>query len=125
MATTRDILMKVREDLTNPRHWTKGAVARDWVGTPLDAAWDPAGVAWCVSGAIWRRCHDIHPGMMETEASDRRLLSYLVQGDLIHTNAMERSLADFNDDPETHHRHILAAIDHTLDCLPPPEDAYA
>lgn len=50
-AEAIEILLKVRERIADPRHWTQGANARDTRGKAVGAR-NVAAVAWCVYGAV-------------------------------------------------------------------------
>ena len=113
--STRTILKKARETLEDPARWTKGCSARDDTGTALDASWDPSAVSWCLTGAIWSHSHALYP--------EDSHLARVTAHDAMHairavTPMEEDRLSEFNDHPNTTHRHILQILDHTIDCLP-------
>lgn len=51
IATDVDILRRARKRIENRRAWTKGQLARDAEGSPVDAR-SPAAVCFCAEGAI-------------------------------------------------------------------------
>ena len=112
MATANEVLKQVRATLDDPSHWTQNCSARDSFGRVLDCAWDKDATCWCLSGMIWKVSHDLIPGEMEPEASDRRVLAYKAMSALRCEMGTDSSIADFNDNVE--HRHVLEVLDRAI-----------
>lgn len=97
MTTPRDILVKARELIADPAHWTKGEFGRDAHGNGI-VPWleGRKPVCYCSLGAI------LTVGDSGDEAA--RVLE----------KHMRDSITRFNDDPKTTHADVLAAFDRAI-----------
>ena len=111
-SATTSLLEEAMQVLSDPKHWTKHCSARNHLTQPLDSAWDPDAVCWCVSGMIWKLAHDRFPSQMEPEASDKRLLAYDAMREIRRNigGDPEITITDWNDSEVTHHHHVLAVL---------------
>lgn len=111
----RELLTGIRELLAVPERWTKGWFARDKEWNPR-AADSPDATCWCLYGAAMKV-----GGAEGNQATGRLAISlrdcipaWCRRGELSY-------IAEFNDDPETTHEQIIAALDCAIAKLPPAE----
>lgn len=105
-----DILAGTRELLADPKHWTKGAAARDKPnGAPL-SLFHAEATCFCLTGAISRVTHD----MIGLEATIR--VSSLVKLAFKVPNRIpvDSLLEHWNDQEALSHSMMLAALDRAL-----------
>ena len=81
------------ELLAKPEHWTKGSYARDANGLPTEI-FGPSAVSFCLIGALKKCC------VLDGET---------ILDSLIKARGF-RSVADFNDRPNTTHDHVLSIL---------------
>jgi len=94
-------LVKVRELLSNPEHWTKHALAKDKnMGKVYPK--DPNAVCWCLVGAIEH--------FSEDEDEINQVIYFL--SDKIPPQYS--TIADFNDSEEIKHSNVLHILDKAL-----------
>lgn len=93
--------MTVRELLSDPERWTKGAWALNQAGAEVNAISSDA-KCWCLVGAI-SRCY-----RTDDEQQPIRDASAKVKALILDRHA---TIVDFNDSPKTTHADILAVLD--------------
>lgn len=99
MKTAKQILIEARAKIADPEHWTQGAFARNYTGSPCPARSGTA-VRWCAVGAVLVFSYE--EGLRQSRAAELAALH----------DAMERDIADFND---THtHEEVIAAFDRAI-----------
>lgn len=94
------VLKKVRALLSNPDRWTKGEMARNMFGAPIDPA-GPNVTCWCIMGAVHHETND-----------DPFLAGSAYQ--IVRAQLQGRSVSEFNDDPTTTHADIMAILDKAI-----------
>lgn len=98
----RDTLVRTRELLSDPSHWTKDAYARDEHGDTLLHTSRRA-VCWCLSGAV-----RIQPTYSGTEMHFlRRIVAEKHPG--------FGNVPAFNDSPSTTHAMVLELLDYAIE----------
>jgi len=96
MSNRLELLKKVREQLSDPKCWTRHAIARDKDDRALEFGDDPRAVCWCLVGAFEKVGGHIH--------SFSSMLAYLREG--------VGTLGPWND---THsHAEVLALLDRKI-----------
>ncbi|WP_037500667.1 DUF6197 family protein [Sphingomonas jaspsi] len=105
-----DLLIRVREILADPEHWTKDSFARDDNGYFIDPT-EPVARCFCLDGALIRAAHELHPEV--NTSNPYRFGEYRDAADRL-SNFAGRNHLQFNDDPETTHADVLALIDKAI-----------
>lgn len=100
------LLRAIRERLSSPHRWTKGALARTSSGKATGVETAEAS-CWCLQGALFAECSSSE--LDSAEDSVRRALHNTITAYTAFTN-----LAFFNDALDTTHKDVLAVIDLTL-----------
>ena len=127
--TTRELLLKAREIIAKPEHWSKGANCRDADGEPCHPSDDSKAVSWCLYGAVDRI------GLLLPEEGDEALARAHTVACRALTGVIERRKrgmlgrqytgpAGFNDAPETTHDDVLAVLDEAIEEAPEFEEQY-
>lgn len=97
--TTKEALIAMRELLSDPKRWTKGALGRDSHGEKISAKSDMT-VCWCLGGAALKigkvADYDLAMNALRKLCPDQGHLCGVVL---------------FNDDPSTTHADILRVLD--------------
>lgn len=65
-ANTKQVLIRARELIVNPEHWTREAQARNRVGTPVNALSSDA-YSFCAYGALVRVCGEMRIPIVEMD----------------------------------------------------------
>jgi len=113
---TREILLKARTLIADPKHWTKGEMARTQSGRPTTTT-SPTACQWCSVGAITKAAREVDPSY-DTNAcygamTGLRLVTREVMEKEGYQDDLRNNLAVFND---THtHAEILSAFDKAID----------
>jgi hypothetical protein len=101
--STKDVLVRAKELISDPARWTKGAMARDADGHPCDER-DPDAKCFCAYGAVRR-----------FDTKDLQAISFL------HYATREVSgfgcamfVDEFNDMQSTTHAKILQVFDKAI-----------
>ncbi|MDH7796409.1 MULTISPECIES: hypothetical protein [unclassified Beijerinckia] len=98
--TLLENLTKVRALLADPTKWTKGYLAKDESGNPTFAESSNA-ACYCMLGAI----------NSVASPEEQRDVKNAVR---FHIPTYDKSIADFNDDPNTNHHDVLNLLDRTI-----------
>lgn len=102
MSEARDILVKVKDLLSDPEHWCKGWYARTATGVPTTPN-APDAASWCLTGAIRKVEQKGHVALQQQVNRAFRLEDYPM------------NLPDLND--EHTHEEVLAEIDKAIERL--------
>ena len=111
-----EILIKVRELLSNKDHWTKGYYARNVRNDMIDPQ-DPAACTFCMYGAIYKVCPDIpfsavgfkDPIIMQAHDEITRAIVEL------YPAFKDEPEARFNDNSNTTHEDVLKVLDRAIE----------
>lgn len=97
-----EIMKAARVILAEPKHWTKGAMARDATGRPCTSN-SPKAVCWCIEGAIEKATRsEMYVGTP----------GYLVAHLLTEkTDTQHFGVHVWNDDPSRTHAEVLELLD--------------
>lgn len=98
------VLKEVRALLTDPTHWSKGAMAKDPWGGHLKNPKDPTASCWCLYGALL------------AQSTEQRTVLQAV-GDLSAAYGSpdtHMNLIRFNDSHRTRHADVLALLDKAI-----------
>jgi hypothetical protein len=98
MTTTKDILIKAREIISDEKNWTQGIEARDKDGNAV-AYFNPLAICFCSIGAVERAA-------FLTNGDPARALCALTTGEIYYSNI---AIAKFNDNSS--HAEVLAMFD--------------
>lgn len=103
----RDALVAIRELLSVPERWTKGADSRDANGDPAGLYSERGAVCWCLDGAIFATAGKFGVASRDVmNVVDRQVRRRV--GDE-HYNA-----PTYNDDETTTHADILSLLDEAI-----------
>lgn len=91
----------VAELLADPKRWTKGCFARNEIGRKVNC-YDESAVCWCLEGAFSRIYGDTY--------KDTHALWQKFAGTVLSSNPSFLCLPDFNDDPKTTHKQVMAVV---------------
>lgn len=106
----KEILVKARELIAEPKNWTKGSYARNSEGYPVSCNSEDA-FCFCSLGAIQRAAAD--RSLLETEEARQALRRAI----MIETRGVGRFIDSWNDAPMCRHADVLAAFDRAIDEL--------
>lgn len=96
-------VQRLRALLTPEKAWTKGAFARDAVGSSVRSV-DPAAVCHCLIG-----------GTLKVTGGAEDYLTTVVRLDRqVQREGRFHNIAQFNDHPDTTHADVLALLDRVL-----------
>lgn len=95
------ILKQVRALLANPDRWTKGEMARNAFGAPIDPQGSNA-TCWCLMGAIHHETKD-----------DPFLAGSVYQ--ILRTQLQGQTVSDFNDNGTTTHTDVMTLLDKAIE----------
>ena len=93
-------LVKTKELLSDPEHWTKGAPARTSNGGMISPC-DKKACSWCIYGAIVKVSHDMK------ETSKQLLRNQLVT--MIYRKIGD--IGSWNDSKEREHKDVINLLD--------------
>lgn len=103
---TKEVLIKVRELLSDRSHWTQGASARIKKGGKLIPVIHENATCWCLTGAVKKvilenQDTDIHVANYEVLDSIQRCLN----------SDKFKNVVQFNDSRSTRHPMVLKVLD--------------
>lgn len=101
--TPVEILEKARELLSDPKRWTRDALAMTARGKHLSDPTDRRAACWCVFGAIMKCSGEVSGALNAADVFERANWF----GD-------DESFSSWNDRPERTHAEVLAAIDSAI-----------
>jgi len=102
--TAMEILVYVREKLSNKDNWTRGALARDTKGN-LVLPKNSSATCWCILGAL------------DTYKTQQNFRAYIKAAEVIHQEVIKlgySSLPRFNDSSDTNHCDVLKVLDRAI-----------
>lgn len=113
MITIKNILIKARKLIENPKNWTKYTMARDANGCRVPCE-SKSACKFCMSGAIQRVVHDNNiPLQLWHQASDR-----------LKSHVLYNNIQTFNDKYFTKHSNVLSAFDDAINCSKKEDSQY-
>ena len=104
MRSLVEILTAARKRIEDPKHWTKGAFARDAEGNPTAKTRSSDAVCWCSHGAV----------LFINEAAGEVSRATGLLNDKVILRGYA-NVAHFNDDPHTTHADVLALFDAAIE----------
>ena len=108
--STLEELKAVRELLSDPEHWTRGAFARDAQGGEISPA-SPEAACWCIGGAAMYMASE--PGWDFIQLLDASLPVLRAVGDVIGCTDVG-FIGDWQDAPDRTHAEVLDALDRAI-----------
>ncbi len=90
--------MKIRELLSEPKHWTQGAFAKDCDGITVPPS-HPRAVCWCLIGAA----HRCYPNLPQRSIALKQIEDAIVEEGFCD------DIADFND--HNGHEYIMELLE--------------
>jgi hypothetical protein len=118
----RDILVRARELIADPEHWTQDNYATDNTGAPADLFDDERPYRMCLVGALYRAAFELHVTDFAPDMSEDRKIAWLenpgpASAALEHLQQFVPSLvSDFND--EHPHTDVIAVLDEAIEKAP-------
>lgn len=103
------ILVRARETLAEPHHWTKHTFARNPAGLAVLNV--NQGICWCSLGALYLAQSQVGGGVGFSEAV--KTLEGALPANRGH------AVGTFNDHPDTTHPEVLAAFDRAIEASRP------
>lgn len=101
---TVEILTKVKEKISNPEHWAKGAMFKDENGIPT--SFSSQACSFCIVGAVSSFI------VFKEKEKDVRITKVL---DILYDNVIKytqfKSIGRFNDHPYTTHEDVMDFLD--------------
>lgn len=107
----RDVLLRAREVLSDPKAWTQGQFARDADGQACEPTSDKA-VCFCLMGAM-RKVTGVSSAYHHDSPYQRHNWAHYRQAQHVLYGVTGR-IDEFNDDPGVTHDGILAALENAI-----------
>jgi len=96
MNNTKAILIRARELIYDPEHWTQMAFARDVIGASCEPE-NKYAASWCARGAVRRAAHEITGGAGFGYAVNALIRAIKTGSCIMVFNDMEATHADLID----------------------------
>lgn len=105
MTTKLEVLERTRELIADPKHWIKGALAKQTrrARTTVEPS-DPSATCFCLVGAVVRAESELGFTGSEVLSAIEQCVRLLTQSSFLFA-------AWFNDDRYTHHADVMAVLD--------------
>lgn len=113
-----DILVQARGLIADEDHWTKGAMARNAAGEPLNS-FTPGAVCWCAEGAVVSTCgtYNSLAGAALEALQETPIMETFSEGRTPDREEEPVGINELNDHSDTYHEDVLQLFDQAINIV--------